>query len=153
MSFELNLQIMITCISAVTSSVSSPSPFTPAAMGGCAVGLTAVLCSIVLLSDSLASVAVFQHGEGGYPCIRIPAIARCGGLLHAFAECRTRTGDGCVPTLPLTPETVAGVCYKNSSDDGASWSTLTLVVSGATQPTVVCEQQTRTLILQFNVSI
>ena len=121
-------------------------------MGGCAVGLT-VLCSIVLLSDSLGSVAVFQHGEGGYPCIRIPAIARCGGLLHAFAECRTRTGDGCVPTLPLTSETVAGVCYKNSSDDGASWSTLTLVVSGATQPTVVCEQQTMTLILQFNVSV
>ena len=121
-------------------------------MGGRAGRLT-VLCSIVLLSGSLASVVVFQHGEGGYPCIRIPAIVRCGGLLHAFAECRTRTGDGCVPTLPLAPETVAGICYKNSSDDGASWSTLTLVVSGATQPTVVCEQQTMTLILQFNVSI
>jgi len=44
------------------------------------------------------------------------------------------------------------VCYKNSSDDGASWSQLTLVASGASQPTIVCDQRAMTLILQFNVS-
>ena len=48
---------------------------------------------------SLKSVNVFRHGEGGFPCIRIPAITRCGpnGTLHAFAECRTMIGDGCIP--------------------------------------------------------
>ena len=47
----------------------------------------------------LKSVNVFRHGEGGFPCIRIPAITRCGpkGTLHAFAECRTMRGDGCIP--------------------------------------------------------
>ncbi len=60
------------------------------------------LLALVLLSSAsslgLDSVAVFRHGEGGYPCIRIPAITQCRGLLHAFAECRTRIGDGCLPT-------------------------------------------------------
>ena len=47
----------------------------------------------------LKSVNVFRHGEGGFPCIRIPTITRCGpkGTLHAFAECRTMRGDGCIP--------------------------------------------------------
>ena len=48
---------------------------------------------------SRKSVNVFEHGEGGFPCIRIPAITRCGprGTLHAFAECRMRVLDGCLP--------------------------------------------------------
>lgn len=42
---------------------------------------------------------VFIHGEGGYPCLRIPAIVQTkSGKLLAFAECRTFTGDGCNPT-------------------------------------------------------
>ena len=62
-----------------------------------------IVTLIVLLGVSLSSAqpnytVVFQHGEGGYPCIRIPSIARCGSTLHAFAECRTRIGDGCIPT-------------------------------------------------------
>ena len=62
---------------------------------------------------------------------------------------------GAYHTIPsLCKGVVAGVCYKRSGDDGASWSDLTMVASGATQPTVVCDQQqAMTLILQFNVSI
>ena len=47
----------------------------------------------------IKTVDVFAHGEGGFPCIRIPSITRCGpaGTLHAFAECRTAIRDGCIP--------------------------------------------------------
>ena len=57
--------------------------------------------------SGLESVDVFQHGEGGFSCIRIPAITRCGtkGTLHAFAECRMSIGDGCIPFLRNTRDT------------------------------------------------
>ena len=73
-------------------------------------------CLLLLSLLSLASCAVnyttvFVHGEGGWPCIRIPAITQCGGMLHAFAECRTKTGDGCIPTAPEKP---TGIRKKES---------------------------------------
>ena len=45
----------------------------------------------------------------------------------------------------------AGVCYKSSSDDGATWSEIKQVVAGATQPTVACITDNH-LLLQCNVS-
>ena len=45
----------------------------------------------------------------------------------------------------------AGICYKNSSNDGATWSKIWQVKVGATQPTVVCDGNT--LILQYNVRV
>ena len=59
------------------------------------------LSSPVNYKSGLESVDVFQYGEGGFSCIRIPAITRCGtkGTLHAFAECRMSIGDGCIPFL------------------------------------------------------
>jgi sialidase-1 len=114
--------------------------------------------------SSLASLAsctvnfttVFTHGEGGWPCIRIPSITLCGGTLHAFAECRNRTGDGCIPTTKShttadkLASVTAGICYKSSSDDGATWSEIKQVVPGATQPTVACNTDSH-LLLQYNV--
>ena len=44
----------------------------------------------------------------------------------------------------------AGICYKNSSDDGAMWSEIWQVKVEATQPTVTCDGTS--LILQYNVS-
>ena len=44
----------------------------------------------------------------------------------------------------------AGICYKRSSDDGASWGEIQQVKVGVTQPTVVCVG--KSLILQYNVS-
>ena len=62
--------------------------------------------SPVNYTSGLESVDVFQYGEGGFSCIRIPAITRCGreGTLHAFAECRMSIGDGCIPFLWNTTE-------------------------------------------------
>ena len=77
--------------------------------------------------------------------------------MHAFAECRNRTGDGCIPTskgpTAHKPANIdAGICYKCSSDDGSTWSEIKQVVTGANQPTVVCNADT-TLLLQYNVSL
>jgi len=44
----------------------------------------------------------------------------------------------------------AGICYKNSSDDGSTWSKIWQVKVEATQPTVTCDGTS--LILQYNVS-
>eukprot|EP00731_Ephydatia_muelleri_P022239 Em0014g830a len=97
---------------------------------------------------------VFQHGEGGYPCIRIPSIARCGSTLHAFAECRTRIGDGCIPTGKegLASVLYPSLCYKNSTDDGATWSPLLPLAANAVQPTVVCDSYKAAILLQFNAN-
>ena len=51
----------------------------------------------------------------------------------------------------LDPGVVAGVCYKNSSDDGATWSALRLIEEGGINPTIVCEAKTNAMILQYNV--
>ena len=74
---------------------------------------------------------VFSFGEGGWPCIRAPAITLAGdGVLLAFAACRNYTGDGCYPQTPATlappdpfirPE---HVCMKRSIDSGHTWSNL-----------------------------
>ena len=86
------------------------------------------------------TVAVFAHGEGGYPCIRIPSVINAGkqGSLIAFAECRYVTGDGCYPaSLPLaTPDgnVTHDICSKRSSDNGATWSSLAVVAHDAAQP-------------------
>lgn len=47
---------------------------------------------------------------------------------------------------------VAGICYKNSSDDGATWSKIWQVISTAAQPTVVCNADHH-LVLQYNVRL
>lgn len=62
--------------------------------------LALLFCSAICNDDVVEyTTPVFIHGEGGYPCIRIPAIVQVkSGKLLAFAECRTFTGDGCNPT-------------------------------------------------------
>ncbi len=53
--------------------------------------------STVTATTHVPTVTVFHHGMGGFYCIRIPSITKCGphGTLHAFAECRPWIGDGC----------------------------------------------------------
>lgn len=60
--------------------------------------IAAAISAVVYCDPVVFTTPVFIHGEGGYPCIRIPAIIKTGsGKLLAFAECRTYTGDGCEP--------------------------------------------------------
>jgi len=99
---------------------------------------------------------VFDHGESGFPCIRIPAITQVGdGILLAFAECRQRTGDGCIPSTHtprnLSSSTNEYVCMKRSTDGGRTWSDLTFPFTQkitSAQPTVVYDEIKKTVILQ-----
>lgn len=75
--------------------------------------------SMVMGQESL----VFEAGEDGYKCYRIPAIiASKNGLLLAFAEGRVNNcgdfGD-------------VDIVSKTSSDGGKTWSALKVVVSNA----------------------
>ena len=47
---------------------------------------------------------IFVHGDGGFPCWRVPAVvmAKSTGRLFAFAEARNHSGDGCEPA-GMTP--------------------------------------------------
>ena len=108
------------------------------------------------------TTVVFAHGEAGYPCIRIPSIISVGdsasGIsLLAFAECRYVTGDGCNPlgahtALPSSSSNASrDICSKHSSDNGASWSALKVVVHDAAQPQAVYDNIRRQVVLNYNV--
>jgi hypothetical protein len=76
-------------------------------------------------------VDIFVHGDGGFPCWRVPAVvmAKSTGRLFAFAEARNYSGDGCEPD-GLKPnashpnEGPRSLALKTSTNDGRSWSEL-----------------------------
>lgn len=72
-------------------------------------------------TTEVKETVVFQNGEAGYACFRIPAIVCSpGGLLLAFAEGRVQNcsdfGD-------------VDIVLKTSSDRGQTWSALKVVAS------------------------
>lgn len=67
----------------------------------------------------LQTLPVFEKGEGGYACFRIPAIVQAAnGDLLAFAEARK---NGCSDTGDID------LVLKRSADRGATWSPLSVV--------------------------
>ena len=48
---------------------------------------------------------------------------------------------------------VQHLCYKNSTNDGATWNKLTLLAARGCNPTVVCDRRTNNIILQYDVSV
>ncbi|MEM6379491.1 MAG: sialidase family protein, partial [Bacteroidota bacterium] len=67
---------------------------------------------------------IFQNGEAGYACYRIPAIVKSGdGRLLAFAEGRK---NGCNDFGNLD------IVLKTSTDQGETWSALQVVVDNGT---------------------
>lgn len=80
-------------------------------------------------------VDIFAHGDGGFPCWRVPAVvlATSTGRLFAFAEARNYSGDGCEPA-GLKPnashpnEGPRSLALKTSTDSGLSVSNFALVL-------------------------
>ena len=106
-------------------------------------------------SPETSFVEVFTPFEGGYPCIRIPAIIRMPQLnrIIAFAECRNWTGDGCIPTPPngvnVTTNPNRDVCMKYSDDGGVQWSELLVILRASQQPTPVYSVRYNMAVLQY----
>ncbi|WP_428665216.1 sialidase family protein [Runella sp.] len=77
-------------------------------------------------NDSPKETIVFQNGEDGYKCFRIPAIVKApNGNLLAFAEAR-RNNCGDFGDVEIV--------MKRSADNGLSWEKLQVVVdNGADQ--------------------
>ena len=89
-----------------------------------------------------APSTVYTHGEGGFPCIRIPSTLHIAGsstaaaanrnesaeendgVLLSFAAARSWTGDSCFPTAKTLPGRKAYSAHvvKRSTDSGQSWS-------------------------------
>eukprot|EP01084_Bolivina_argentea_P265730 450538_1 len=119
----------------------------------------------IINSLSYNGVTVFSPGEGGYPCIRVPAIVSTNnGTLIAFAECRKYTGDGCVPNNKITASinditddsNNRWICQKISHNNGQTWSDLTFpfgLTHTSQNPTVVYDIIKQRLLLQSNVFI
>lgn len=103
-----------------------------------------------------SSVDVFTPGMTStdgttYACIRIPAIVldRNSGTLLAFAECRHRVGDGCVPRGAKTGPGV-DLCARVSKDAGQTWGPLRTLATNAGQPTATFDVVRNRTVLEFN---
>merc|ERR1712166_344390 len=104
-----------------------------------------------------SSLNVFWRGQQSsdgttYPCIRIPSIVfgSNGGVeaYLAFAECRRDVGDGCYPD-GVTGKGATDLCFRVSSDYGASWTPLRVLESGASQPTAMWDPQHEQTLVQY----
>lgn len=73
------------------------------------------------------------------------------GDLHAFAECRLVTGDGCLPDN-VTMNGGRDICTRKSTDSGQTWGPLTVVVHNASQNTPVFDSGRGTIVLNFNTA-
>ena len=84
----------------------------------CYVFLFFLINTVSAFSDN--NTVVFRRGEGGYACIRIPALlTTIRGNLLAFGEARLfNCGD----------ETRKDLVYKRSTDNGQTWSELKILV-------------------------
>lgn len=79
----------------------------------------AMMLGCLFLAQSSFAQAVFQAGDGGYKCFRIPAIVKAkSGNLLAFAEARK---NSCSDTDNID------LVVKSSKDNGTTWSDLSVV--------------------------
>ena len=114
-----------------------------------------VLVAGCVVVGASASTPVFTFNEGHWPCTRIPSIILAGSdTLLAFAECRDRIGDGCVPQHPIKPTQPKCVCMKRSTTNGSSWDAAPRCVAppGSNQPLAVFHRSTSTTVLHFNLN-
>lgn len=127
-------------------------------MAGVVVALT-VQAAAGVASGSVAAVPtvdVFSHGEGGFPCWRVPAVvmATSTGRLFAFAEARNYSGDGCVPA-GLTPnashpdEGPRSLALKTSVNGGRSWSAFRIVDWNGINPAAVYDAHSDQVVVHY----
>ena len=81
-----------------------------------------LLCGISIEVFCQNNTIVFQSGESGYSCIRIPSLLTTSkGTLLAFGEGRL---------LTCADDTQKDIVYKRSTNNGQTWSELKILVRG-----------------------
>jgi sialidase-1 len=84
-------------------------------------------CSTIIASAPAGSIVVFERGEGGYYCHKIPYIQQTtSGALLAFAEARGAYGRESCDDYSGTD-----LVFKRSEDGGESWSELQVLYSNS----------------------
>ena len=106
--------------------------------------------------DELPMVDIFVHGDGGFPCWRVPAVvmAASSGRLFAFAEARNYSGDGCEPdglksNMSHPNEGPRSLALKTSTDSGHSWHGLRVVDWNGINPAAVYDLKTDKVIVHY----
>ncbi len=94
-----------------------------------AAALTIVVTVHAAGPGSVGGIAVFRHGEAGYPCIRIPSIIKTDKSLLAFAGTRCGSGDGCYLQGDPPELDHQDLVMKRSTDNGRTWSDVQVVYS------------------------
>lgn len=111
--------------------------------------LCLALSLIAAAARSVPSTRVFNHGEGGYKCIRIPALNTLkDGSLIAVAEARYFTTDCCFPNGQFNQSNLdTDLVYKRSTDNGASWGEIGLIASNMGEHNVAVLESGEVLVL------
>lgn len=80
---------------------------------------TTIICLIVIQQINIAQTTVFQNGDDGYLCYRIPAIVKApNGDLLAFCEARR---------LNCSDHGDVRIVLKRSTDNGVTWGKIEIV--------------------------
>jgi hypothetical protein len=101
-------------------------------------------------------IDIFVHGDGGFPCWRVPAVvlATSTGRLFAFAEARNYSGDGCEP-VGLKPnashpnEGPRSLALRTSTNSGKNWGAIRIVDWNGINPAVVYDERTDKVIVHY----
>lgn len=108
-----------------------------------------ILIPIMILAQEKKFHYIFQQGQDGYACFRIPAIIKStNGTLLAFAEARKKS---CSDTGDID------LVMKSSADDGKTWSKLSVIwddgenVCGNPAPVVEQESGKIYLLMTWNL--
>ncbi len=108
-----------------------------------------ILIPIMILAQEKQFHYIFQQGQDGYACFRIPAIIKStNGTLLAFAEARKKS---CSDTGDID------LVMKSSADDGKTWSKLSVIwddgenVCGNPAPVVEQESGKIYLLMTWNL--
>jgi sialidase-1 len=104
---------------------------------------SAALVALVLSAACVHAaplITVFQAGENGYACVRIPdLLVTLNGTILAFGEarklnCNDNTWIGMVLTVMLgvSDDVAADLVVKRSTDGGTTWSEMSIVYGNST---------------------
>eukprot|EP00729_Bicosta_minor_P012644 gene12644-4647_t len=111
---------------------------------------------LALLPIASSTVDIFVHGDLGFPCWRVPAVAlaKSTGVLFAFAEARNYSGDGCIIAgMPQQNEGPRSLGLKISNDGGVTWSAGRIVDWNGINPAIVYDEVADKMVAMYPCTV